>query len=174
MRAASLLYDMAAMQPTERSQFGYKRAAKAIVGLPMSVADVVAAGTLQEIPFVGPSSARVITEFIETGSSATVAAALAKSSKASLVAERRSQRTNFLSHFVLQSTLSASGPASPALVGRAHYRGDFQMHSTWSDGGESLAAMAKACLALGHSCLGITDHSYGLPIARGMSMPSVE
>src|SRR5687767_723431 len=49
MRAAGLLYDMAAMQPTERSQFGYKRAAKAIVGLPMSVADVVAAGTLREI-----------------------------------------------------------------------------------------------------------------------------
>jgi histidinol phosphatase-like PHP family hydrolase len=173
MRAAALLYDMAAMQPTERSQFGYKRAAKAIVGLPMSVADVVAAGTLREIPFVGPSSARVITEFIETGSSATVDAALATSSKASLVAERRSQRTNFLSHFVLQSTLSASGSASRELTGRGNYRGDFQMHSTWSDGGESLAVMAKACLALGHTCLGITDHSYGLPIARGMSMSSV-
>ena len=31
---------------TERSQFGYKRAAKAIIGLPVSVADLVAAGTL--------------------------------------------------------------------------------------------------------------------------------
>ena len=36
MAAASLLYDMVALQPTERSQFGYKRAAKAIVGLPVS------------------------------------------------------------------------------------------------------------------------------------------
>ena len=35
MAAAALLYDMAALQSTERSQFGYKRAAKAIVGLPV-------------------------------------------------------------------------------------------------------------------------------------------
>ena len=47
------------------------------------------------------------------------------------------------------------------------------MHSTWSDGTESIETMAKACLALGHSCMGITDHSYGLPIARGMSMAAV-
>jgi histidinol phosphatase-like PHP family hydrolase len=173
MRAASLLYDMAAMQPTERSQFGYKRAAKAIVGLPVSVAELVAAGSLREIPYVGPSSARVITELVEAGSSPTVDAALAKSSKASQVVERRSQRENFLSHFVLQQALSDTGPASRGLAGRGNYRGDFQMHSTWSDGAESLAVMAKACLALGHSRLGITDHSYGLPIARGMSMSAV-
>ena len=30
--------------------------------------------------------------------------------------------------------------------------------------------MIKGARELGHSCLGITDHSYGLPIARGMSM----
>ena len=30
--------------------------------------------------------------------------------------------------------------------------------------------MAQAAMELGHSCLGITDHSYGLPIARGISM----
>lgn len=51
-------------QSTERSQFGYKRAAKAIVGLPVSVADLVAAGTLQDVVFVGPSSARIITELV--------------------------------------------------------------------------------------------------------------
>ena len=32
LAAAALLYDMAALQPTERSRFGYKRAAKAIAG----------------------------------------------------------------------------------------------------------------------------------------------
>ena len=41
---------------------------------------------------------------------------------------------------------------------------------TWSDGAESIETMVEACLALGHSCLGVTDHSHGLPIARGMSM----
>src|SRR5690242_10979330 len=30
--------------------------------------------------------------------------------------------------------------------------------------------MATACMELGHSCMCVTDHSYGLPIARGMSM----
>ena len=46
LEAAGLLYDMAALQPTPRSQFGYKRAAKAIVYLPMPVSDLVVAGTL--------------------------------------------------------------------------------------------------------------------------------
>ena len=49
MAAASLLCDMAALQATERSQFGYTRAAKAIVGLPVSVGDLVTAGRLREI-----------------------------------------------------------------------------------------------------------------------------
>ena len=44
------------------------------------------------------------------------------------------------------------------------------MHSTWSDGAERIGTMAEAATELGHTCLGITDHSYGLPIARGMSM----
>src|SRR4029453_16802764 len=44
------------------------------------------------------------------------------------------------------------------------------MHSTWSDGGESIGAMVHGCMDLGQTCLGITDHSYGLPIARGISM----
>ena len=30
-----------------------------------------------------------------------------------------------------------------------------------------------SCADLGHSCLGITDHSYGLPIAHGISMTDV-
>src|SRR5687768_18467556 len=76
--AAGLLYDMAALQPNERSRFGYKRAAKAIVYLPVSVADLVAADSLSEVPFVGPASARIITEFVQQGQSPTVEAAVAK------------------------------------------------------------------------------------------------
>jgi hypothetical protein len=55
MAAAALLYDMAALQSASRSQFGYKRAAKAIVGLPVSVADLVHAGALRDVEFIGPS-----------------------------------------------------------------------------------------------------------------------
>jgi histidinol phosphatase-like PHP family hydrolase len=167
MAAAALLYDMAALQATERSQFGYKRAAKAIIGLPVSVGDLVVAGTLREIPFVGPASARIVTEVVEEGRSPSVEAAIAKSTRPSQVASRRQFRAAYLSHFAMQRAL---GEPIRGAVSRADYRGDFQMHSAWSDGGEGVATMAEACMALGQTCLGITDHSYGLPIARGMSM----
>ena len=44
------------------------------------------------------------------------------------------------------------------------------MHSTWSDGAEPLDAIIEGCLARGYAYCAITDHSYGLPIARGVSM----
>jgi putative hydrolase len=169
LQAAALLYDMAALQPTPRSQFGYKRAAKAIVYLPMPVSDLVAAGTLAEVPFVGPSSTRILTELVEQGRSPSVETAIAKAgSKGAAAVAKRVFRENYLSHFLMAQALSAEMDA--AIVDKGRYRGDFQMHSTWSDGGESIAAMVDGALDLGHSCLGITDHSYGLPIARGMSM----
>ncbi len=171
MAAAALLYDMAAIQPTERSQFGYDRAAKAIAALPVLVADLVSAGTLREIPFVGPASARIITELVQQGRSPSVEAALEKAAKASDVAASRQFRGAYLSHFAMQRALGA--PFGRGVVSLGDYRGDFQMHSTWSDGGEPIARMAEACLELGHSCLGITDHSYGLPIAHGISMADV-
>jgi histidinol phosphatase-like PHP family hydrolase len=171
MRAAGLLHDMAALQSTERSRFGYKRAAKAIVGLPVRVTDLVAAGTLREVPFVGPASARIITELVEAGTSSTVASAIAASTRAREVAARQASRRNVLSHVAMELALGM--PLDNGIVGRGTFRGDFQMHSTWSDGAEAIATMAEACLAAGHACMGVTDHSYGLPIARGMSMADV-
>jgi putative hydrolase len=168
MAAAAVLYDMAALQPTERSQFGYKRAAKAIIGLPVSVGDLVAAGALRDVEFVGPASARIITEVVQQGRSPTVDEAIAKTTRASQVASRRHFRAAYLSHFAMQQALSAR--LGKEVVSRSSYRGDFQMHSTWSDGGESIATMASACMELGQTCMGVTDHSYGLPIARGISM----
>jgi putative hydrolase len=171
MRAAGLLHDMAALQGNERSQLGYKRAAKAVVGLPLPVSELVAAGTLRDVPYIGPSSARVITELVETGGSATVDAAVAASPHAAKVASLRQLRTNFLSQVAMVQALAE--PSEDAIVSKAAFRGDFQMHSTWSDGGERIETMASACRSLGHTCMGVTDHSYGLPIARGMSMEDV-
>ncbi len=169
IESAALLYEMAALQPTPRSQFGYKRAAKAMVYLPVPVSDLVSAGTLREVPFVGPSSERIIKELVETGRSAIVEAAIAKAgSKGEKVKTSRAYREHFLSHLAMAQALASR--MGSEVVSRADYRGDFQMHSTWSDGGEPLSAMIKGARELGHSCLGITDHSYGLPIARGMSM----
>jgi len=168
MAAAALLYDMAALQANERSQFGYKRAAKVVIGLPVSVADLVAAGTVRDVEFIGPSSGRIITELVEQGHSPSVESAMAKSLRPSQVTSRREFRGAYLSQFAMQRALTA--PLGTGVIARADYRGDFQMHSTWSDGGETIATLASACLELGHTCLGITDHSYGLPIAGGISM----
>ena len=168
LQAAGLLYDMAALQPTERSRFGYKRAAKAILYLPVPVSDLIEAGTLRDVPYVGPSSTRIVAELVRQGSSPTVEAALDQSSKGATIRAQRPLRAGFLSHLQLAQALA--GDPGDGVVGKGDYRGDFQMHSTWSDGGETIAAMADAAMALGHTCLGITDHSYGLPIARGISM----
>lgn len=171
MVAVGLLYDMAELQSVERARFGYKRAAKAVVGLPVSVTDLVQAGTLRDVPFIGPSSARIITEIVETGGSETVEAAVRASNRRTQVAAKRLLRTNFFSEFAM---LQIHGhPFEADVMSRGHFRGDFQMHSTWSDGGEGISSMANACMALGYTCMGVTDHSYGLPIARGMSMSAV-
>jgi histidinol phosphatase-like PHP family hydrolase len=170
LAAAALLYDMAALQPNERSRFGYKRAARAIVGLPLGVGDLIAAGTLRDVPFVGPASARVITEFIESGRSPTVEAAIGESGKGAQVAALGALRAHYLSQDAMQRVHGL--PLPPGIVSRGAFRGDFQMHSSWSDGGESIETMAEACMRLGHTCMGVTDHSYGLPVARGISMES--
>ena len=50
------------------------------------------------------------------------------------------------------------------------YRGDLQMHSTWSDGSQTLADIVEGGLARGYWFCAVTDHSYGLKIAGGVSM----
>jgi histidinol phosphatase-like PHP family hydrolase len=52
---------------------------------------------------------------------------------------------------------------------RTEIRGDLQMHTTWSDGKVPLDEMAGLVATLGYEFAAITDHSKGLPIARGMS-----
>ena len=52
---------------------------------------------------------------------------------------------------------------------RAALKGDCHAHSTWSDGGASVAEMAAAARALGHEYLAMTDHSARLTIAHGLN-----
>jgi DNA polymerase (family 10) len=51
--------------------------------------------------------------------------------------------------------------ALPQLVELADIRGDFHMHSTWSDGRDSLEAMIEAAAARGYEYHAISDHSHG-------------
>lgn len=53
-------------------------------------------------------------------------------------------------------------------------RGDCHTHSTWSDGGASIEAMAKAAAALGHDYMVLTDHSARLTIAHGLDAARLE
>jgi DNA polymerase (family 10) len=56
----------------------------------------------------------------------------------------------------------------PDLIELEDLRGDFQFHTTWSDGHHSLLEMARAAQSLGLEYALVTDHSYGLGIARGL------
>jgi histidinol phosphatase-like PHP family hydrolase len=167
-RIASLLRDLASVQSSTQSKWGYKRAAATILNLDEPIETyLLPDGTLRKIPNIGPSSTRVILEVLRTGGSATVDAAVAASPKAADVDRARELRSNFLSRAQVIAALR-----DPKLrgVSRKDYRGDLQMHSTWSDGAEPLESLIQGCLGRGYSYCAVTDHSYGLPIARGVSM----
>jgi len=59
--------------------------------------------------------------------------------------------------------------AIPELVELPDIKGDLHAHTDWSDGHESIEAMALAAKALGYQYLAITDHSGGRGIAHGLS-----
>ncbi len=56
----------------------------------------------------------------------------------------------------------------PNLVTRQEIRGDLQMHTTASDGKNSILEMARAAKALGHEYIAITDHSKAVTVANGL------
>jgi DNA polymerase (family 10) len=64
---------------------------------------------------------------------------------------------------------AAAAHRLPPLVETKDLRGTFHCHTTWSDGGASLAEMAEAAKELGFKYLGIADHSQSLTVANGLS-----
>jgi DNA polymerase (family 10) len=58
----------------------------------------------------------------------------------------------------------------PRLVDPGDLKGDFHIHTTWSDGSDSLETIAKAGAARGYEYLAICDHSPSLKVAHGMSV----
>jgi DNA polymerase (family 10) len=61
----------------------------------------------------------------------------------------------------------------PKLVTGADIQSDLHSHTTWSDGSDSIEAMAEAAIACGRRVLAITDHSVGLGVASGLSIERV-
>jgi DNA polymerase (family X) len=56
----------------------------------------------------------------------------------------------------------------PKLVELRDIKGDLQMHTTASDGKNSIEEMAAAAKALGHEYIAITDHSKAVTVANGL------
>ncbi|MDP3724078.1 MAG: DNA polymerase/3'-5' exonuclease PolX [bacterium] len=55
---------------------------------------------------------------------------------------------------------AAQNRTLPNLLRLSDIKGDLHMHTTWSDGRESLTAMVKACEQLGYGYIAMTDHAY--------------
>ena len=56
----------------------------------------------------------------------------------------------------------------PKLISRSDLRGDLHMHTTATDGKETIETMARAARASGHEYIAITDHSQALAMAGGL------
>jgi putative hydrolase len=129
--------------PTYRVR-AFRNAAAVIEALPAAeVAQRARAGTLAELPGVGPKTAEAISQ--------------------SLAGEV----PGYLSR------LLAEAPAAVATGGeelRAALRGDLHTHSDWSDGGSPIVEMARtAADVIGHEYTALTDHSARLTVANGLT-----
>jgi putative hydrolase len=163
--AAAALRDMAALQDAPASRRGYALASAAVWVLPVSLSELLQAdGTLSRIPRVGPSSSRILLEVLASGHSTTVERLIGEHGSPDEIERRRKWREGFLSRAAATEVLALAGADL-----RARYQGDLQMHSTWSDGADSVQAMAEACARRGYRFAAITDHSGGLPIAGGLA-----
>jgi putative hydrolase len=101
-----------------------------------------AAGTLAELPHIGPATEAVIQEAL----------------KGEVPAYLRSLEEK------ATQPLVAGG-----LEVRAALRGDLHTHSDWSDGGSPIEEMVVTAIELGHDYLVLTDHSPRLTVANGLS-----
>jgi DNA polymerase (family 10) len=62
----------------------------------------------------------------------------------------------------------------PDLLTSAHIRGDLHMHSTWSDGRDTIESMVRTSAALGYEYVAITDHSQRAWSSRKLSVGDVD
>src|SRR5262245_11538539 len=135
---------MAALAGDSPRGWGYKRAAKAVLRLDQHITPIVEANTFRAVPGIGPTTDRIARELIHDGGSAFVEQSIRNAGKEDAIRKARALRGHFLSRAAVRDILSRRGAPS-----RAKYRGDFQMHSVWSDGAETLESIVDACLARG-------------------------
>ncbi|NMC34199.1 MAG: DNA polymerase/3'-5' exonuclease PolX, partial [Veillonellaceae bacterium] len=61
----------------------------------------------------------------------------------------------------------------PKLIETADIRGDLHIHSTWSDGHQTIQAMAEAARNLGYEYIAFCDHSVSSKIANGLDIERI-
>jgi DNA polymerase (family X) len=66
------------------------------------------------------------------------------------------------------SVLSGKKSRLPRLISQEDLKGDLHMHSTWSDGRDSIEEMVEACAARGYEYMVISDHSKALAMTNGL------
>jgi histidinol phosphatase-like PHP family hydrolase len=168
---AGLLRDMAFSQKATQSRWGYKRAASTVMQLDAPIDTYLDdSGALKKIPNIGPASTRIIMEGLQLGSSPIVDQAIEASGQRADILRRRGLRSHFLSRSRALAAMTLQRVNVPRLE---DIRCDLQMHSDWSDGSQTLAEIIETGLARGYTHSAVTDHSYGLPIAGGLSMERV-
>ncbi len=69
---------------------------------------------------------------------------------------------------------AAAAGRLPQLVEEKHLKGDFHIHTNWSDGQHTLEAVAQAGFKRGYQYLAICDHSPSLKVAHGLSIPRLK
>jgi DNA polymerase (family 10) len=63
---------------------------------------------------------------------------------------------------------AAAAGRLPRLLTQEDLRGDLHMHSTWSDGRETIEQMVEGCVARGYEYMVISDHSKALAMTNGL------
>jgi putative hydrolase len=100
---------------------------------------------LRELPGIGETTAKAITEALAGGVPAYLAQLEAEAGDA---------------------VPAEADPAGAELRRLLH--GDLHSHSDWSDGGSPIEEMARTARDLGHDYLALTDHSPRLTVAHGL------
>ena len=133
----------------ERSRAGtyrvqaFRTAATVVAGMPPTELSArLAAGTLGELPGLGPATVGVVTQAAD------------------------GELPAYLASLQEQAAVSLA-PGGEGLY--AALTGDLHSHSDWSDGGSPIQEMVLSAVELGQEWLALTDHSPRLKVANGLS-----
>lgn len=68
---------------------------------------------------------------------------------------------------------AAADGSLPSPIERRHIRGDLHVHSTYSDGRDSIEASVRTAAALGYEYIAITDHSQSSAASRNLMLDEI-